>query len=313
MVTKVRQIREVILHRIRQGEYPVGSQLPGFRSLAAGFSVHPNTLAQVYRSLTRDGVLRAEQGRGTFVARIPQPEVEPLTQTRLLAEINSVAYRARQLGVTQRDFLRLAQEAVTHVFAEETPQLFFVECNHHDTTELAKNISTLLRIHVTPLLLGDLIDEPLRLEMSEAGVIITTPYHHHEVEAIVGQSSEVISVNVTPTAETLIELSRLPKAYKVGLVCSNQATLDRFIQFVKIYSRRTPCAVHLVEEADLPEKLAVTDVVVDSQSVHERVRQLVPDKPTLTVHFNLDVNSIEYLRVRLDELLPREEQRELAS
>jgi DNA-binding GntR family transcriptional regulator len=55
-----------LAHRIRRGEYPPGTQLPTYASLAETYSVSPATIALVIRILKERGVV-VVRGRGTFV------------------------------------------------------------------------------------------------------------------------------------------------------------------------------------------------------------------------------------------------------
>ena len=48
-------------------------RLPSIRALADSAGVHRNTAAAVYRDLARFGLVRCEQGRGTFALPAPDP------------------------------------------------------------------------------------------------------------------------------------------------------------------------------------------------------------------------------------------------
>ncbi|WP_433200718.1 winged helix-turn-helix domain-containing protein [Dactylosporangium sp. CS-047395] len=61
------QIVEDLAERIRLGEYPPGSQLPTYDSLANLYNVSPATIAIVVRILRDRGLVVGVPGRGTFV------------------------------------------------------------------------------------------------------------------------------------------------------------------------------------------------------------------------------------------------------
>ena len=61
-------LRDAISQAIAKGLLEVGSKLPPVRELAFRLSITPGTVARAYSLLTDQGVLRAEVGRGTFVA-----------------------------------------------------------------------------------------------------------------------------------------------------------------------------------------------------------------------------------------------------
>jgi DNA-binding LacI/PurR family transcriptional regulator/DNA-binding transcriptional regulator YhcF (GntR family) len=60
-------IRDDLLARIRRGVYPVGSALPGRHKLAAEYGVAYGTLDRAVRELAALGLVRCEDGRGSFV------------------------------------------------------------------------------------------------------------------------------------------------------------------------------------------------------------------------------------------------------
>lgn len=64
-----RQIADQIRIAISNGEFDSSSKLPGEIALAKRFSVNRHTVRSAIASLTREGVVRVEQGRGTFIRR----------------------------------------------------------------------------------------------------------------------------------------------------------------------------------------------------------------------------------------------------
>lgn len=62
-----KQLVEAILDRIANGSLSPGDQLPSVRGLAAEARVNHNTVARAYRDLEALGVLRGENGRGSFL------------------------------------------------------------------------------------------------------------------------------------------------------------------------------------------------------------------------------------------------------
>jgi GntR family transcriptional regulator len=60
----VRQVKDAL----RLGTLDVGDQLPTVREVVANLAVNPNTVAKAYRDLEREGLVIAQQGRGTFIA-----------------------------------------------------------------------------------------------------------------------------------------------------------------------------------------------------------------------------------------------------
>jgi DNA-binding transcriptional MocR family regulator len=65
---KYRVVADTIRAAISSGQLEEGAKLPPVRELAYQLGITPGTVARAYTVLTDDGSLRAEVGRGTFVA-----------------------------------------------------------------------------------------------------------------------------------------------------------------------------------------------------------------------------------------------------
>lgn len=74
------QIKDYILLNIQSGAFPPDSRIPSERELSEQFNVSRMTVTKALHELTRDGVLYARVGKGTFVSpgRIEQ-QLETLT------------------------------------------------------------------------------------------------------------------------------------------------------------------------------------------------------------------------------------------
>lgn len=78
-----RQIADAIRMQIKQGHFQRGERLPSETVLASEFDVNRHTVRSAIASLTQEGVLRAEQGRGTFIANAKRLTYPISARTRL--------------------------------------------------------------------------------------------------------------------------------------------------------------------------------------------------------------------------------------
>ncbi len=67
-MTLWRQIAEALRQEIGGADYPAGARLPTEAELAGRFAVNRHTVRRALEELSRGGLIRVEQGRGTFVA-----------------------------------------------------------------------------------------------------------------------------------------------------------------------------------------------------------------------------------------------------
>lgn len=68
------QAAELLLERIRAGEWPLGAKLPGETTLAPQLGVGRSTVREAIRQLAGRGVLDSRQGSGVFVTALDAPE-----------------------------------------------------------------------------------------------------------------------------------------------------------------------------------------------------------------------------------------------
>ncbi|ACB25833.1 GntR family phosphonate transport system transcriptional regulator [Methylobacterium sp. PvP062] len=70
-LTAWRQIADALTAEIAAGRYAPGQQLPAEAALAARFAVNRHTVRRALAALAEGGLVRASQGRGTFVEEAP--------------------------------------------------------------------------------------------------------------------------------------------------------------------------------------------------------------------------------------------------
>jgi len=107
------QIVEQIQQRVAEGALKPGDQLPTVRALASELRVNFNTVARSYRLLDEAGVISTQQGRGTYILELPQPEVaERLRSESLHALARRYLLEAKRLGYTPTEATGIFQKTV---------------------------------------------------------------------------------------------------------------------------------------------------------------------------------------------------------
>jgi len=124
-VTLYHQLKLALCEQIRSRKLAVGAQLPSVRELIRSYKVSLPVVRQAMAELERDGIIRVEQGRGSFVARVPEagPELAGDSVSRVLFVACSVdqvdPYFSRLLRGVQ---LEAAQSGTQVTFAHPTPE-----------------------------------------------------------------------------------------------------------------------------------------------------------------------------------------------
>jgi GntR family transcriptional regulator len=102
------QIMDEVRRGIVLGTLRADDALPSVRQLAADLRVNPNTVAQAYRELERDGVVHVRRGQGTFVSPTRGNGEERRTLLRGVAE--RALLEAHRNGAGAEDLIEAIRE-----------------------------------------------------------------------------------------------------------------------------------------------------------------------------------------------------------
>ncbi len=102
-----RKLTEQILKDIRVGRFPLGTKLPSQSELVAKYQVSVNTVRQSLLSLEKRGIIRTEQGRGSFVS-LQSKRREATTELRHLGLIFERADRPEDRAAESEILLAFA-------------------------------------------------------------------------------------------------------------------------------------------------------------------------------------------------------------
>jgi len=95
------QLRTILIDQIKGGALKAHDRLPAEDELAAGFGVSKATVRQALNELVAVGMVRREQGRGTFVAE-PKIELGPRELTSFTQEMSGYGLQPSSLVLKQQ-------------------------------------------------------------------------------------------------------------------------------------------------------------------------------------------------------------------
>jgi GntR family transcriptional regulator len=291
--TTARQLRELLVHRIASGQYPIGAQLPGTREFAVEIGANRNTVAKVYGELAREGLLQIVPGRGAFVVGRLDPTTGQEPTEQVIRALDDAVSRARLFGLSREAVLRLAEERIRSLYEDGTPRMAFLECNPYDAQLVASELTTQLGAEVVPRLIA---------EIPSAGstgfdVATTSLFHLEEVERLLTpRGVQVIGVHTLPDPEALRSLARLTAGTRVGVIAANDAGVNRFNMLVRTYSQAQTRTLVTPSDEALDDLMPWSDVLVTSLSCAVQVRSRAGDRPVIVLAFHLDPQSAQYIR-----------------
>ncbi|MFE3544678.1 FadR/GntR family transcriptional regulator [Nocardia sp. NPDC059177] len=177
MVAQVRrqplaaQAAELLLARIRAGEWPLGHRLPGETLLAAQLGVGRSTLREAIRELAGKGVLDSRQGAGVFVTALDVSEdwdvvlrgatIAAVIEARIAIEAEAAALAAQRRTPADLRAIRRAlagrraegQSVAEHVDADMTFHRAVVLAAHNTVlTQLFDSFLPRLRLAMIDML-----------------------------------------------------------------------------------------------------------------------------------------------------------------
>ena len=154
------QLKNIILNKIREGEFPEGSLIPSERDLGESLGISRMTVRQALNQLVVEGVLYREKGKGTYVSKskIVQRNImsfsdtvrnKGLTPSTIVLNFDKIADRPdikNILGLQENESLynfkrlRLANERpIEEVFIPEK------YCPHLEKYDLKSSLYKLLK------------------------------------------------------------------------------------------------------------------------------------------------------------------------
>ncbi len=177
MVSQVRrhplaaQAAELLLTRIRNGEWPLGHRLPGETTLAAQLGVGRSTLREAIRELAGKGVLDSRQGAGVFVTALDVTEdwdvvlrratIAAVIEARIAIEAEAAALAAQRRTPADLRAIRRALAArgahgvpiADHVDADTAFHRAIIVAAHNDVlTQLFDSFLPRLRVAMIDML-----------------------------------------------------------------------------------------------------------------------------------------------------------------
>jgi DNA-binding transcriptional regulator YhcF (GntR family) len=291
------QIERLFEQRIREGDYAPGAQLPTVRKLALSIGVNKNTVVRAYQALERKGYLELIRGRGAFVAERRRGSAD----LALLpwAGVDTLIAAARQHRVGQKQLLDALRRRIDRAYTPSGQRAAFIECNIQDIESLGGELGLAIGRTLEGVLLAEVAARAAEL-VEDFDLIITTFYHLGEVTKLLGEAGAkaVIGVHAAPTHDTLLKIARLHVPV-IGVICELPNTVENLSYIVKTYQPAATILTMLITDERLPSMLGKADAIIVTGSCYERLIDLQPQAPVISVSFTIEQQSIDFVRSRV--------------
>ena len=105
-----RQIIDQVKFHIASGLLKTEDELPSTRSLSAELGLNPMTVSKAYSLLEAEGIVERRRGRPLTVKALPASDLEARKIELLRPQLEALATRARQLGLSQKQVIELFRD-----------------------------------------------------------------------------------------------------------------------------------------------------------------------------------------------------------
>ena len=114
-----RQIMQQLRAAIASRRLEPGGQLPSQRELATQLVISPLTVMKAYNELEREGLIRTERGRGSFVSKGIPPRSIAQRRNRVRGIARQFVNQARLSGLTTADTVELVEQLARELDDEQ--------------------------------------------------------------------------------------------------------------------------------------------------------------------------------------------------
>lgn len=304
------QIKGFILGKIKSGEYMPGSKIPTERELSIELGVSRNTVSAAYKELLLEGVLEAQQGRGTFV-KTPADDVTAEAvggrRERLVKIIDDAMAKVMELGFTLDQFAAIASiRAKEKTQAVKELRVAVVECTPEYIQRFISQIGQNANVYFESIVLSDLITGQVPVELLNAcDVVVTTLEHQAIVTNLMGNTNKVIAVAAVPNLEAVIKIARLPAGTKVAIAAGSKEFKEKIENLLEKATIKH-LDLTLIQSDDRKEILPLLSaypVVIVSEEREVLINQMISDRQeVITFYYEIDHGSLNQVMMKLVSL-----------
>lgn len=294
-------VKQFVQDQIVEGTFPVGSALPSVRRLSAQMGINRNTVSKAYQSLRRDGIVYSQRGVGVVVVK--RPAEDRGSDIRLMSAVHTLLHEARLAGISNESLMELMATESRNLYTPPKVNVAFIECSPSDTAAMSLRLTHRIGVTVDPVDLGDFLISPIAY--ANAYRILTTTFFHLQevIAAVVDCDVEVVGLHHIPSHKSILDLARLSPSTAIGVICMNERTLHKVEGVVRSYCDGEIIACTVDDDDCLERIVREVEVVVGHAQSHSVARQHAGELPVISVEFQPETQSVEYLQQQVKKAL----------
>ncbi len=286
-------VYQIILERINNGSFTIGTKLPPCRTLAKEIQSNITTVNRAIQQLANEGIIRSEARKGSFIAKKKFSNLQGVE--KILDEFKSVIRNAHNAGFSEQKISSLFKSSLND--NEQLPKIAFAECNKFDLNRMTKIIENSTGVSIIPIFIDDITEDKIK-----NWDLIATPISHiSEVIEKTGSTKNILGLNFLPNSEVLNKIAQLEKTKTVTVIAPTDRGVERMLSLVKQYF---PGDVVSLKDFKSAESIfSENDIVITNRAASLEDQDFKIINKVIIVDWELDYESAENFRLRIKKII----------
>jgi DNA-binding GntR family transcriptional regulator len=226
------QLQSIIQKKIESGEWPVGSQIPTEEDLCTMFNVSRATVRTAVLELVRQGYLKRQQGKGTFIHKnIMSDGLAMLTNLKELMFEDGLTITSK---VMARTVMMPMDDLDTTLNIPADKHIIYIKRLYSIDEEPVLLQESYIPYHLCPLLLEDDIEHHSLFDIFEKnyGIKITRVDNHIDITHLT--LNESMAIGLTEGAAALLLTQYFYSGDTLIMYARSVKRPDRFQFFIDL-------------------------------------------------------------------------------
>ena len=286
-------VYQIILERINNGSFTIGTKLPPCRTLAKEIQSNITTVNRAIQQLANEGIIRSEARKGSFIAKKKFSNLQGVE--KILDEFKSVIRNAHNAGFSEQKISSLFKSSLND--NEQLPKIAFAECNKFDLNRMTKIIENSTGVSIIPIFIDDITEDKIK----NWDLIATPIFHISEVIEKTGSTKNILGLNFLPNSEVLNKIAQLEKTKTVTVIAPTDRGVERMLSLVKQYF---PGDVVSLKDFKSAESIfSENDIVITNRAASLEDQDFKMINDVIIVDWELDYESAENFRLRIKKII----------
>ncbi|MDG2066679.1 MAG: winged helix-turn-helix domain-containing protein [SAR324 cluster bacterium] len=286
-------VYQIILERINNGSFTIGTKLPPCRTLAKEIQSNITTVNRAIQQLANEGIIRSEARKGSFIAKKKFSNLQGVE--KILDEFKSVIRNAHNAGFSEQKISSLFKSSLND--NEQLPKIAFAECNKFDLNRMTKIIENSTGVSIIPIFIDDITED----NINNWDLIATPIFHISEVIEKTGSTKNILGLNFLPNSEVLNKIAQLEKTKTVTVIAPTDRGVERMLSLVKQYFPGD--VVSLKDFKSAESSFSENDIIITNRAASLEDQDFKIINKVIIVDWELDYESAENFRLRIKKII----------